>query len=209
MSGDGGHKSTKILRPGAPAGAPSAGEKPTADPVAARKPISAAPPEGRTQPLRPAHLEPDAPAQSSGSGGAASGGADEPSSAVTGWLVVIEGHGAGQVVSLYYGRNFIGRSPEERISLNFGDEKISRRKAAIIVYDHLTHQFHLSNGESENNIYVGDDVLLAPRLLEDGDVITLGATRLMFKPLCTASFNWEDARSAKKEEAAPSGEADV
>lgn len=110
---------------------------------------------------------------------------------VTAWLVVVDGPGRGRAVELYYGRNIIGRSAEERISLDFGDQQISRRKAAVIIYDHLKHQFHLADGDSSNAIYVNADVLIGSRVLNDGDMITLGQTKLLFRPLCTADFNWE------------------
>lgn len=196
-SGDGGGAPPQTPRP---IGAPIAEPAPVASSTGASAPpldLGGAP---VTVPHRPGGAAAAADAPQVKTPDAAATARPEEGS-VTAWLVVVEGPGRGRAVELYYGRNIIGRSAEERITLDFGDQQISRRKAAIIIYDHMKHAFHLADGESSNAIFVNDEVLVASRQLADGDVITLGVTKLLFRPLCTPDFNWEDAPAASAEPA--------
>jgi hypothetical protein len=49
---------------------------------------------------------------------------------VVGWLVITSGPGRGQSLQLGYGMNSIGRNEAQRVSLDFGDEEISRENHA-------------------------------------------------------------------------------
>ena len=110
---------------------------------------------------------------------------------VVGWLVVVEGPGRGQSVKLGYGMNSIGRGAEERVSLNFGDEEISRHGHAMLTYDSKGRKFYIQHGGGTNLTYLGDSPVLQPHEINGREVIGIGKTRLCFIPLCGPDFEWE------------------
>jgi len=109
---------------------------------------------------------------------------------VVGWLVVVNGPGRGESHVLSYGVNSIGRSPEERISLDYGDEEISREKHALLTYDPKGKKFYLQHGGGTNLTYIGNDPVLQTIELKGGEVISLGKTELSFVPFCGLQFDW-------------------
>ena len=111
---------------------------------------------------------------------------------VVGWVVVIGGKGKGQAISLVTGVNSIGRDVDQRVALNFGDEKISRKQHALITYEPNAHVFYLQNGMGSNLTYLDSNtnVVLQPTLLQSGQCILLGDTTLKFIALCGADFDW-------------------
>ncbi|MDR1953842.1 MAG: FHA domain-containing protein [Clostridiales Family XIII bacterium] len=109
---------------------------------------------------------------------------------VVGWLVCIEGNHLGSDYRLKSGRNFIGRASSMDVAIT-GDDTVSREKHAIVVYEPKSHIFMIQPGESKELSYVNDKVVLAAEKLETNDIITLGATKLMFFPCCGEQFNWE------------------
>lgn len=110
---------------------------------------------------------------------------------VVGWLVVVRGPGKGRSVEIGYGVSRVGRGPDQRIMLDFGDGEISRDRAAEIAYDPKTRRFVLIRGTSTNLIYHNDTAVYQPTDLSDGDLIQIGNTTLRFVPLCGPSFSWE------------------
>jgi hypothetical protein len=116
-----------------------------------------------------------------------------PEGPVVGWLVVVKGPGKGQSVTLGYGMNAIGRDPDNRVPLPFGDEQISRKKHAVITYDPRGRKYYLQHGDSNNLTYIGDMPVLAPMLLSGGETIRIGGeTEIRFVPLCGEGFDWEE-----------------
>lgn len=147
--------------------------------------------DGHTVLVRPGSRS-SQPAAAAGGNAAASDDypADGP---VVGWLVVVKGPGRGRAASLGYGMNPIGRDADNRVSLPFNDEQISRKKHAVITYDPRGRKFYIHHGDSSNLSYVGEMPVLAPTLLEGGETIRLGGqTVLRFVPLCGGDFSWED-----------------
>jgi len=116
---------------------------------------------------------------------------EEKDDPVVGWLVIVNGKGKTNVLTLGYGMNSIGRSPDERISINFGDEEISRTQHAIITYDPRGRKFYVQHGGGKNLTYLGDQVLLVPMELKGGEDILIGQTTLRFMPLCGEHFDWQ------------------
>ena len=117
---------------------------------------------------------------------------DDP---VAGWLVVISGPGQGNFLKLGYGQNSIGRGPNERISLNFGDSQISRESHAVVTYDPRGNQFYINCGAGSTNLtYLKDGAppILEAQILAPGSHITLGDTTLLFVPFCGEEFTWKD-----------------
>lgn len=161
---DGG--ATKIYRPNRPAAAPAAAAPP---PVPAGGAISQA---GKPR-------------------------ADAPVSAdftiadpVVGWLVVVEGPGRGASLNVGYGNNRIGRARTENISLDFGDEEISRENHATVTFDGRHRRFYVLPGQGRNLVYVNDQPVMTPVELTGGEEVLLGQTKLRFVPFCSKTFDW-------------------
>jgi hypothetical protein len=55
-----------------------------------------------------------------------------------GWLVVVSGLGLGAYRPIFEGNNHIGRSKNQRIPIDFGDDTISSEEQAYIRYDSMT-----------------------------------------------------------------------
>lgn len=113
---------------------------------------------------------------------------------VTGWLVVTQGPGKGQAVQLGLGRNEVGRSADANVRLDFGDQQISRAAHAFIAYDDETRTWYIQQGVGRNLVRLDDRPVLAPTPLPARSRIRIGATHLVFVPLCGDDFDWEDVR---------------
>ena len=114
---------------------------------------------------------------------------DDP---VVGWLVVVSGPGKGRALQLGYGANPIGRGNEVRVSLDFGDEEISRSGHAVLTYDPRGRKYYLQHGGGRNLTYLGDQPVLSPVELENLVHICIGNTELRFVALCGDQFDWQD-----------------
>jgi hypothetical protein len=109
---------------------------------------------------------------------------------VVGWLVVVKGPGRGQAVRIGSEWNSIGRDPDQRICLNFGDNHISRRNHAKLNYEPIARKFSITIGDGINSTYVRGENLLGPTELKASDRIRIGETELLFVPLCGDNFDW-------------------
>jgi len=107
-----------------------------------------------------------------------------------GWIVVVDGPGRGRALPITAGANAIGRAPEQRLCLNFGDVGISRERHAAIIYEPSARIFYLQAGEGRGLTYLNEELLLAPRELVDRAIITVGNTRLQFVAFCGPQFGW-------------------
>ena len=112
---------------------------------------------------------------------------------VVGWLVCIEGSNIGTDYRLKSGRNFIGRAQDMDVAIS-GDESVSRDRHSIIVYEPKSHTFLVQAGESKELCYLNDKVVLTTSEINVNDILTVGATKLMFFPCCSNVFNWEMAK---------------
>ena len=150
--------------------------------------------DAKTQIYRPGRKSGgDAITQSNPTGSTAkSSGASAMDDPPAGWLVVVKGPGMGSVVTIGIGSNSIGRDPGERISLDFGDEHISREGHAVVTYDPRGKKFYIQHGGGKNLTYLNDEPVLAPSELTPDSVLVIGETTLRFVPLCGPEFNWED-----------------
>jgi hypothetical protein len=118
--------------------------------------------------------------------------ADQMQDPVVGWLVVVKGPGRGQAVRIGSEWNSIGRDPDQRICLNFGDKHISRRNHAKLNYEPIARKFSITIGDGINSTYVRGENLLGPTELKTGDRIRIGDTELLFVPLCGENFDWNN-----------------
>ena len=66
---------------------------------------------------------------------------DIRSDPVVGWLVILSGPGKGNFRPIFSGSNTIGRSSNQRIPIDFGDDAISSEKQAFLVYDGRKRQY--------------------------------------------------------------------
>ena len=115
---------------------------------------------------------------------------------VRGWLVCLEGEKRGEDFPIRGERSTIGRGAGNDIRLDF-DTSVSKAVNAIIAYDARNNKFFISFGESKNNIYVNDQLLMTPIELKDYDVIEIGSTKMIFRSLCNESFNWKKEEKAE------------
>ena len=117
---------------------------------------------------------------------------DTDADPVAGWLVVVKGPGRGGFRPIYVGMNSIGRETNQRISLSFGDDMISREEHAFIAYDEESRQFYLQHGGKANLVRLAGRPVLSPTELQAYDLIRIGKTTLRFIPLCGPDFAWSD-----------------
>jgi len=111
---------------------------------------------------------------------------------VAGWIVVVKGPGRGGFRPVFVGMNSIGRASSQRISVEFGDETISREEHAFITYDDEQRTFYLHHGGKANLIRLGDMPLLQPAELKAHDEFRIGNTTFRFFPCCGPDFDWSD-----------------
>ena len=110
---------------------------------------------------------------------------------VVGWLVIVGGPGIGQFRPVFEGNNTIGRSPANRISLDFGDDAISGDEQAYIRYDSAERSFlFVPNLAKTNIVSVNDKRPAGAVALTQMDVITMGRTQVVFVPFCGPEFDW-------------------
>ena len=118
--------------------------------------------------------------------------ADIETDPVAGWLVVVKGPGRGSFRPIFVGMNSIGRDADQRISLSFGDDSISRQDHAYIAYDEEQRRFYLQHGGKANLVRLGGRPVLSPTELSPSDLIRIGKTTLRFVALCGPDFAWGD-----------------
>jgi hypothetical protein len=109
---------------------------------------------------------------------------------VSGWLVVVKGPGVGEVLTLGYGVHSVGRNPENRILLDFGDGAVSGYDHFRVIYDPDTAAFYVQMSVGSNLIKLDGHRVLDRVPLQAGSLIGVGQTVLRFVPFCTPEFDW-------------------
>lgn len=120
----------------------------------------------------------------------ASGTTDHITNPVTGWLVIIDGPGRGAHLKVGLGVNTVGRLKDQRISVDYGDQGISRGNHCLITFDPKTNRFYIQHGEGQNLTYLEGEPVLAPTELPAFSKIQLSETHFMFVPFCGDQFSW-------------------
>lgn len=110
-----------------------------------------------------------------------------------GFLVVIDGPGRGAHFTVSTRVSCIGRGEDQDVSLDFGDESISRSGHASVMYDAEQNSFFLGHGNKANAVRRNDMPVLATEKLDHGDDIRIGKTTLRFHAFCGPDFTWDDA----------------
>jgi len=110
----------------------------------------------------------------------------------TGWLVCIDGETKGTDYRIYQGYTYIGRDPSQN-QIAIPDDHISSVPSARILYDVGSRKFYVNecNG-ARNPVYLNGDLFDGRVELHAYDMLKLGNTRLLFVPLCTEKFAWEE-----------------
>lgn len=94
-------------------------------------------------------------------------------------LMVLNGWDRGRHFDLDKGIYTIGRAATQDIALA-GDDYISREGHAIVGFIEEVGRFTLFDGDKANPVWLNDEVVPELAFLEDGDVIRLGETELLF-----------------------------
>ncbi len=108
-----------------------------------------------------------------------------------GWLVAVAGPHKGDDFRIIAGKNFIGRNASMDICLK-KDNSVSREKQSAIIFDPNDNIFLIQEGESTQLTYLNGSLVLSAKELKAYDKIKLGKTELVFIPLCSADFSWEN-----------------
>ncbi len=114
-------------------------------------------------------------------------------SPVTGWLVCIEGPQLGRDYRIMPEKNFVGRAEDMDIQI-IGDNTISRRNHAVIVYDPKKRETLILPGDASGLAYHNNEAVYTPQILKSYDVIQLGTSKFMFVPACGKHFEWESLK---------------
>ena len=112
---------------------------------------------------------------------------------VVGFLIVVGGPGLGSFRPVFEGNNTVGRSSDNRVPLDFGDDTISADAQAYVRYDSSDRSFlFVPNLAKTNVVSVNDKRPTAAVELKAMDVITLGRTQVAFVPFCGGEFDWSE-----------------
>ncbi len=112
---------------------------------------------------------------------------------VVGFLVVVGGPGLGSFRPIFEGNNTLGRSAQNRVALDFGDDTISSEAQAYIRYDSNDRSFlFVPNLAKTNVVSVNDKKPTGAVELKPMDVITLGRTQVAFVAFCGSEFDWSE-----------------
>ncbi|WP_190325643.1 FHA domain-containing protein [Salipiger aestuarii] len=107
-----------------------------------------------------------------------------------GWLVVVDGPGRGASFTLTTGLSSVGRDAGQTVSLDFGDDAISREGHMSIAHDHQDGRTWVGHGGKANIVRLNDRPLLTTEELHGGDILRIGKTLLRYVALCDQGFSW-------------------
>ena len=113
---------------------------------------------------------------------------------VVGWLVCVEGPEVGKDYRLFGRINSIGRAEGNDVVLA-QEHTVSQKNHVRLAYDAKHNNFQLIPGEGTNVTYLNDEPLYVPQKLNAYDVLEMGATKLIFVPLCSERFRWPEKRT--------------
>lgn len=140
--------------------------------------------EGRTRILSPRRRKPSSESRPE---------SDDPMlDPPVGWLVVVRGPGKGRVLTLGNGMNVMGRGPNSRVRIDFGDDTIARANHARLVYEPRQRRYLLNHGDGSNLTYLNGEVVTGSVEVESGAMIEVGETTLRLQAFCSAEFDWPD-----------------
>jgi len=109
---------------------------------------------------------------------------------IVGWLVLIEGEQKGRDFRIIPEINTIGRGKQNTINIDNGDNEIARERHCLIEYDIKSGEFILERG-TKSTYHNDKGVRGDGKILELGDIVEIGSTKLKFIPFCDSNFCWE------------------
>lgn len=112
---------------------------------------------------------------------------------VVGWLVAVEGPERGKDFRITAEKNFIGRSEKMDIPIT-GDPSVSRENHAIVSYNPKNNSFRILPGDGRGLVYLNDEEVLTPLVLNPYDLIEVGESKLLFVPFCNEQFQWKESK---------------
>jgi len=110
---------------------------------------------------------------------------------VCGWLVCISGPRQGKDYKIVSGKNFVGRGDDMDIQI-LGDNEISRRNHAVLVFDPKKKETVLLPGDANGLVYLNENAVYTPMTLKPYDKIELGKSVFVFVSFCGQNFMWGD-----------------
>lgn len=113
---------------------------------------------------------------------------------VIGWLVCIGGPSKGRDYKIFTAKNFVGSADNMDVQI-IGDDSISKKNHAILIYDPKGRGTVIMPGDSKGLVYVNDILIYAPQPLGHRDIVELGKSRFIFISLCDENFEWNDLDS--------------
>lgn len=103
---------------------------------------------------------------------------------VVAWVVAVDGPHKGESFELYTKKNYIGRNKNVIVNL-YLDNTVSRTSPLGIVFNERKNEFKAIINDSDQVVYINDDLLLETTELHENDIITVGQSILLFVPLVT------------------------
>lgn len=171
-----------------PATSPATGGFDIPDTIPASKPGFTPTDMGPIHDAGPAHWTPDSYEPTMPTSPIAGEESFDP---IVGWLICIKGPNRGKDYRLHGGTNFIGRAKSMDVCIE-NDRSISNERHASVTYDERSRVFYIQKGEVRNQTYLNGRALRSDADLVMYDRIEMGNTELMFVPLCSDQFNWQD-----------------
>ncbi len=109
-----------------------------------------------------------------------------------GWVVCIKGKNIGRDFRLRTGKNYVGRQDNMDIVLK-GEMTVARDRHVVIVFEPKQSIYLVQPGDARELAYLNDELILQPKVLQQGDKITVGEVDLLFIPLCSSDgFSWSN-----------------
>lgn len=106
---------------------------------------------------------------------------------VVGWLVCTKGLDYGRHFPLYAGFNRIGRESKHDIILT--DIQVTEEEHCSVVYEKKKNVFYLAPKKGRN-VYLGEELAQRTQKIQNGQLITLGETRLELVVFCEGEKKW-------------------
>lgn len=109
----------------------------------------------------------------------------------TAFLVCISGGNMGDSYIVNEGRNYIASGSGADIKLN-KDSSVSADCHAVVTYNPAENKFTLSAGTGRGITYLNGNQVDVSAELKADDRIEVGKSELLFIPVCSDKFKWED-----------------
>ncbi|MDD6037976.1 MAG: hypothetical protein PUD20_04130 [bacterium] len=110
---------------------------------------------------------------------------------VVGWLVCIKGESFGESYPLRGNKNYIGCLANSNVIIR-QDNDVFEEQYGVIIYDNYRRTFIAQPRETRESYYINGKTVINDVQLQAYDILDMGNARLIFMPLCSEKFCWED-----------------